>query len=196
MFGPIMRFTVEKSGLDIELAPLKREEMPLFVADGGMQSYEVLKFLGRTTAAVLEDEYDWFDNKARKSENDKAGVNPPTTTRISSAPRPAPGQLSNRLISPPAAGPRSQDPFLDPDDLTGPNLCEPVGERPDNPNQGDKAKPKDKDEKVSMLESQIIGFFKKTREKDLNGINWKKRNPDNWDAVPVPLEMWGLPLQK
>jgi len=61
---------VEKSGLRGELAPLKREDMPEFVKDGGMQSYEVLKFLGRTTAAVLEDEYDWYDNKARKSEND------------------------------------------------------------------------------------------------------------------------------
>ena len=53
-------------------------------------------------------------------------------------------------------------------------------------------KPKDKDEKVSALESQIISFFKKTREKDLSGINWKKRNPDNWDPVTIPLDMWGL----
>lgn len=69
MFGPIMRFKVEKSGLTIELAPLKRTDMPAFVEDGGMQSYEVLKFLGRTTAAVLEDEYEWFD-KVRKDEGD------------------------------------------------------------------------------------------------------------------------------
>jgi len=60
---------VEKSGLRVELAPLKREDMPEFVKDGGMQSYEVLKFLGRTTAAVLEDEYDWFE-KVRKDKDD------------------------------------------------------------------------------------------------------------------------------
>lgn len=69
MFGPIMRFNVEKSGLRVELAPLRREDMPAFVEDGGMQSYEVLKFLGRTSAAVLEDEYEWFE-KVLKDKDD------------------------------------------------------------------------------------------------------------------------------
>ena len=68
MFGPIMHFKT-KTGLSVELAPLKRTDMPAFVEDGGMQSYEVLKFLGRVTAPVLEDEYEWFD-KVRKDDND------------------------------------------------------------------------------------------------------------------------------
>ena len=73
MFGPTMRFQVEKSGLTVELAPLKKEEMPLFVETGGMQSYEVLKFLGRTSAAVIEDEYEWFE-KTRQSKDDLVWV--------------------------------------------------------------------------------------------------------------------------
>lgn len=68
MFGPIMRFKTHKD-LQIEMAPLKRELMGEFVQDGGMQSYEVLKFLGRSSAAVLEDEYDWYD-KTREGKDD------------------------------------------------------------------------------------------------------------------------------
>lgn len=69
MFGHIMRFNIEKSELVIEMGPLKREDMPEFIKYGGMQSYEVSKFLGRTSAPVLEDEYEWFD-KARGLQND------------------------------------------------------------------------------------------------------------------------------
>lgn len=59
MFGPIMRFAVKE--LLVELAPLRREEVPLFIESGGMQNLEVTKYLGRSSAPVLEDEYEWFD---------------------------------------------------------------------------------------------------------------------------------------
>lgn len=59
MFGPIMRFEVGQ--LTIELAPLAREDMSRFIENGGMQSFEVTQYLGRSAAPVLEDEYEWFD---------------------------------------------------------------------------------------------------------------------------------------
>lgn len=61
-FGPIMRFTVGE--LRIELAPLTRESMSEFVEHahgGGMQRNSVTRYLGRQSAPVLEDEYEWFD---------------------------------------------------------------------------------------------------------------------------------------
>lgn len=60
MFGPIMRFEVGE--LQIELAPLRRDDMPSFIENGGMQSHHVTKYLGRISAPVLEDEYEWFDH--------------------------------------------------------------------------------------------------------------------------------------
>lgn len=68
MFGPIMRVST-RTELKIELAPLTREDMPEFVKNGGMQSYEVIKFLGRSNAPVLEDEYEWFE-KTRADKDD------------------------------------------------------------------------------------------------------------------------------
>jgi RimJ/RimL family protein N-acetyltransferase len=68
MFGPIMRFEA-RLGLKIEMAPISRTDMPVFIQAGGMQSYEVIKFLGRSNAPVLEDEYEWFDN-ARADKDD------------------------------------------------------------------------------------------------------------------------------
>ncbi len=59
MFGPIMRLSVRD--LEIELAPLQREDMPQFITGGGMQSHTVTKYLGRRNALVVEDEYEWFD---------------------------------------------------------------------------------------------------------------------------------------
>ena len=66
MFGPIMRFAVGE--LTIELAPLKRDDMPLFVADGSMQSHEVTRYLGRQVAPSEQCEYEWFD-KVRAEAN-------------------------------------------------------------------------------------------------------------------------------
>jgi RimJ/RimL family protein N-acetyltransferase len=56
-FGPIMRFQVGE--LSIELAPLAREDMALFLP--GMQQYSIGKYLAHTVAYVLEDEQAWFD---------------------------------------------------------------------------------------------------------------------------------------
>ena len=56
-FGPIMRFQVGE--LSIELAPLAREDMALFLP--GMQQHSIGKYLGHTVAYVLEDEQSWFD---------------------------------------------------------------------------------------------------------------------------------------
>jgi hypothetical protein len=54
-------------------------------------------------------------------------------------------------------------------------------------------KPKDKDdEKVSYLHNKIIEFFKITRTKAISGNNWKERKMENLDAIPVPLDSWGL----
>ena len=58
-FGPIMRFKV--GDIAIELAPIPRDSAGEFIANGGMQTHTVTKFLGRRLAPVLEDEYDWYD---------------------------------------------------------------------------------------------------------------------------------------
>lgn len=65
-FGTIMELDLNES-VRVQLAPLSREDMPLFISDGGMQSHEVIRYLGRRTAPVLEDEYEWFD-KTRQDE--------------------------------------------------------------------------------------------------------------------------------
>lgn len=67
-FGPIMRFRVGE--LQIELAPLKREDIPSFIDNGGMQSHIVTKYLGRRLAPTLEDEYEWFD----KTRSDQSSI--------------------------------------------------------------------------------------------------------------------------
>lgn len=62
-FGPIMKFQVD--GLQVELAPLTKEVMGEFISreyDGGLQRFEVHRYLGRGTAPVLEDEFDWFES--------------------------------------------------------------------------------------------------------------------------------------
>ena len=61
MFGPIMRFRT-RTELVVEMGPIARNDMPEFIKDGGLQSYEVLKFLGRRLAPVLDDEYHWYDS--------------------------------------------------------------------------------------------------------------------------------------
>jgi len=61
-----MRFSVGQ--LEIELAPIAREDMPRFIENGGMQNFTVTKFLGRSGGPVLEDEYDWFE----RSRSDKS----------------------------------------------------------------------------------------------------------------------------
>lgn len=60
-FGPIMRLRAGE--IEIELAPLARDDMPHFI-NPGMQEYEVTKYL-TAAAKVLEDEYDWYE-KVRK----------------------------------------------------------------------------------------------------------------------------------
>jgi len=55
---------------------------------------------------------------------------------------------------------------------------------------------KDKDEKVSVVDEKIRDFFVGMRKRDVNGTESKKRNPNNYDPIPVPLDMWGLRLPK
>ena len=67
-FGPIMRFTVPKSGLKVELAPLTSESVQEninYEHSGGMQRHSVTRYLGMSTAPTAEDEQEWFD-KVRK----------------------------------------------------------------------------------------------------------------------------------
>lgn len=68
-FGPIMQFKVGE--LNIELAPLTKEVMGEFISNahgGGMQRHTVTRYLGRSAAPVLEDEFDWFE-KTRQDKN-------------------------------------------------------------------------------------------------------------------------------
>ena len=70
-FGPIMRFTVPKSGLKIELAPLTSESVQEninYEHGGGMQRHSVARYLGVSMAPTAEDEQEWFD-KVRKDPN-------------------------------------------------------------------------------------------------------------------------------
>lgn len=60
MFGPIMQFCVGE--YHVKMAPLCKEDMPQFVEDGGMQSHEVMKFMGARRFPTLEDEYEWYEN--------------------------------------------------------------------------------------------------------------------------------------
>ena len=70
-FGPIMRFTVPKSGLKIELAPLTSQSVQEninYEHGDGMQRHSVTRYLGMKTAPTAEDEQQWFD-KVRKDPN-------------------------------------------------------------------------------------------------------------------------------
>lgn len=64
-FGPIMQLKIGE--LEIELAPLKKEDMEAFVSPG-MQQDVVTRFIGVWSAPVLEDEHEWFE-KIRKEKN-------------------------------------------------------------------------------------------------------------------------------
>ena len=69
-FGPIMHYTVPKSGLRIELAPLTREsvqECINYEHGGGMQRHQVTRYLGMETAPTVEDEQEWFDRIRKDS---------------------------------------------------------------------------------------------------------------------------------
>lgn len=66
-FGPIMRFSA-KDNLQVELAPIAKEDVVAFVSPG-MQQASVFRYLGRQAAPVLEDEHEWYD-KIRKDTKD------------------------------------------------------------------------------------------------------------------------------
>lgn len=62
-FGPIIKFKV--GDLQLELAPIEKEDAAEFINikhGGGMQRYSVSRYLARTAAPVLEDEYEWFES--------------------------------------------------------------------------------------------------------------------------------------
>lgn len=73
-FGPILRMDVpakhNSTALRVELAPLTEAAMGEFVAQGGMQSYPVVRFLARRFAPVLKDEVEWFE----KTRTDKESI--------------------------------------------------------------------------------------------------------------------------
>lgn len=63
-FGPIMKFTVLKSELDIELAPLTSEsaqECINYAHGGGMQRFSVTRYPGMGIAPTAEDEQEWYE---------------------------------------------------------------------------------------------------------------------------------------
>jgi RimJ/RimL family protein N-acetyltransferase len=65
-FGPIMQFTA-KNNLQVELAPIAKEDMGAFVSPG-MQQASVSRYLSRWAAPVLEDEHEWYE-KVRTQDN-------------------------------------------------------------------------------------------------------------------------------
>ncbi len=72
MFGPIMHFTVGEHS--IKMAPIKRDEMELFIADGGMQSHTVTRYLGMQIAPTIDDELEWFDRVRKDSTSRSWGI--------------------------------------------------------------------------------------------------------------------------
>jgi RimJ/RimL family protein N-acetyltransferase len=61
-FGPIMRVRVGE--LNIELAPLTKEDMAEFVNlehGGGLQQRSITRYIGMGWAPVIEDEQEWFE---------------------------------------------------------------------------------------------------------------------------------------
>jgi len=65
-FGPIMRLKVGE--LEIELAPLGREDMERFISPG-MNQASVSNYLSRRTGNTLEDEYEWFEKTRKESDS-------------------------------------------------------------------------------------------------------------------------------
>lgn len=70
-FGPIMQFMVGE--LQIELAPIPKEAVGAFISPG-MQQRSVTKYMGRTTAPVLEDEHEWFERVRTKRDCIQWGI--------------------------------------------------------------------------------------------------------------------------
>ena len=64
-FGPIMQFSA--GDLRIELAPLSKEVLKEFISPG-MQQASVTRYLGLSSANVLEDEEEWYE-KIRKDKH-------------------------------------------------------------------------------------------------------------------------------
>lgn len=60
MFGSIMQLKV--GSMTIRLAPFAREDVGEYIKNGGMQSHNISRYLGNSTAYVLEDEQEWFDS--------------------------------------------------------------------------------------------------------------------------------------
>ena len=70
-FGPVMRFTVD--GLQIELAPFSKDLMKEFI-NPGMQQYSVIRYLGLSTANVIEDEEEWYERLRKDDERLSWGI--------------------------------------------------------------------------------------------------------------------------
>lgn len=71
-FGPIMRFSA-KDNLQVELAPIAKEDLAAFVSPG-MQQAGVFRYLGRQTAPVLEDEHEWFEKVRTQNDSIVWGI--------------------------------------------------------------------------------------------------------------------------
>lgn len=57
-FGPIMRMKVGE--LDIELAPIEKEDTKPLVSPG-MQQWSITRYFSHSVVPTLQDEYDWHD---------------------------------------------------------------------------------------------------------------------------------------
>lgn len=66
-FGPMMQLTV--GDLQIELAPIAKDDMQAFITPG-MQQASITRYFSRSSAPVLEDEHEWFE----KTRTDKNGI--------------------------------------------------------------------------------------------------------------------------
>lgn len=72
-FGRIMRVATTK-GLQLELAPLAREDMPDYVKDGGLQLHSVTRYLNAQPAPTLQDEQEWFDRTRKAADTVAWGI--------------------------------------------------------------------------------------------------------------------------
>ena len=62
MFGPLMTLRNAKGDLQIRMAAIPPEDAGEFIRDGGIQSIEVTRYLGRIPRSNdLQDELDWLD---------------------------------------------------------------------------------------------------------------------------------------
>ena len=73
MQGPIMRFRTNE-GVELQMAPISIDELPIFVSEQAMHSHAASRYLGRGGAPCLEDEVEWFHHMRKDPDSIYWGV--------------------------------------------------------------------------------------------------------------------------